>query len=205
MMGAIIDSKPGVFPMTAAQPHSPKKECPAKKKASKPSASSQAGAKPAVGDAAVDFSLPDQTGRNHRLSDCRGQWVVLYFYPKDNTSGCTAQACQFRDRQPTFQKANAVVWGVSPDSVESHARFVEKQGLNFSLLADVGSRVCTQYGVWQEKSMYGRRYMGVVRTTLLIDPAGGVAYRWDKVSVPGHEQQVLAQLTLLQQAFSRSS
>ncbi len=150
------------------------------------------------GKKAPAFTLPDQDGVKHALKDGLGGPVVLFFYPKDDTSGCTAEACQFRDQLPDFTKAKAAVFGISPDSVESHRKFVDKHGLNFTLLADAGRdaddhpKVCLKYGVWQEKSMYGRKYMGVVRTTYLIDPAGKVARRWDKVKVPGHAAEVLA-------------
>jgi peroxiredoxin Q/BCP len=150
------------------------------------------------GKKAPAFALPDQDGVKHALKDLAGAPVVLFFYPKDDTSGCTAEACQFRDQLPDFKKAKAAVFGISPDSVESHRKFVDKHGLNFTLLADSARdgddnpKVCWKYGVWQEKSMYGRKYMGVVRTTYLIDAAGKVAKRWDKVKVPGHAAEVLA-------------
>ena len=150
-----------------------------------------------VGRKAPAFTLPDQDGTKHALKDCAGKPVVVYFYPKDDTSGCTLEACQFRDQQPDFVKVKATVFGVSPDSIESHQKFVSKHDLNFTLLADAKDadgdpKVCAKYGVWQEKSMYGRKYMGVVRTTYLIDAAGKVARRWDKVKVPGHAEEVLA-------------
>ena len=150
------------------------------------------------GKKAPAFTLPDQDGVKHALKDLAGAPVVLFFYPKDDTSGCTAEACQFRDQLPDFKKAKAAVFGISPDSVESHRKFVDKHGLNFTLLADSARdgddnpKVCHKYGVWQEKSMYGRKYMGVVRTTYLLDAAGKVAKRWDKVKVPGHADEVLA-------------
>lgn len=144
-----------------------------------------------VGKKAPAFTLKDQHGEAHKLSDYAGSPVVLYFYPKDDTSGCTKEACAFRDMQPDFGKVDAVVLGVSPDDEKSHAKFVEKHDLNFTLLADVGSKVCEKYGVWQEKSMYGRTYMGVVRTTYLIGADGKVKERWDKVKVPGHAEAVL--------------
>ena len=147
-----------------------------------------------VGRKAVEFSLPDQTEKTRCLKDYRDRWVVLYFYPKDNTSGCTQQACQFRDGVKQFKKREAVVLGVSPDSSASHEGFIAKLGLPFDLLADTEKKVCTAYGVWQQKSMYGKKYMGVVRTTYLIDPRGKVAHRWDKVKVPGHDDDVLTML-----------
>ena len=149
------------------------------------------------GKTAPAFTLKDSDGEKHSLKDYRGQFVVLYFYPKDDTSGCTKEACQFRDQLPDFKKTKAVVFGVSPDSVESHRKFVDKHDLNFTLLADAARdadenpKICLKYGVWQEKSMYGKKYMGVVRTTYLIGPDGKVAQRWDKVKVPGHADAVL--------------
>ena len=149
-----------------------------------------------VGRKAPAFTLADQDGKKHALKDFLGKPVVLYFYPKDDTSGCTKEACQFRDQQPDFKKVKAVVLGVSPGSVDSHRKFVDKHELNFTLLsdpkdADGNPKICGKYGVWQEKSMYGRKYMGVVRTTYLIDAKGKVARRWDKVKVPDHADTVL--------------
>jgi len=146
------------------------------------------------GQKAPGFTLPDQDQHTHHLRDYRGQWVILYFYPKDNTSGCTKQACQFRDQIAPFIDANAVVLGVSPDPVGSHIKFKSKYDLPFNLLADTDKHTCQAYGVWQQKSMYGRKYMGVVRTTYLINPKGKVAHRWDKVKVAGHDQDVLTEL-----------
>lgn len=146
------------------------------------------------GRKAPAFTLMDQTGRKHKLADYAGKWVVLYFYPKDATSGCTKQACQFRDAKPEIDRRDVVVLGVSPDDVRSHEKFAAKEALNFPLLADDGAEICGKYGVWQQKSMYGRKYMGVVRTTYLIDPQGKVAHRFDKVKVPGHAETVLTKL-----------
>ncbi len=148
------------------------------------------------GRKAPAFTLPDQQGGKHALKNCLGKPVVLYFYPKDSTSGCTKEACAFRDLLPRFKSNKTIVFGVSPDSEKSHARFAEKHELNFTLLADKPDsdgtpKICDKYGVWQEKSMYGRKYMGVVRTTYLIDPKGKVAKRWDKVKVAGHAEEVL--------------
>ena len=156
------------------------------------------------GRKAPAFTLSDQNGERHALKDYLGRPVVLYFYPKDDTSGCTKEACQFRDAMPNFEKLDAVVFGISPDDEKSHAKFAQKHGLNFTLLCDPPKKkrdapeddkgtpkVCEKYGVWQEKSMYGRSYMGVVRTTYLIDVNGKVAKRWDKVKVPGHADAVL--------------
>ncbi len=154
----------------------------------------------AVGRKAPAFSLKDQDGRTHRLRDYAGRWLVVYFYPRDQTSGCTKEACQFRDSLPDFSGLGAAVLGVSPDSIDSHARFRQKENLPFDLLADPEAKVLSKYGVWQEKSMYGRTYPGVVRTTYLIDPEGRVAERWDRVKVPGHAEAVLSRLGELLQA-----
>ena len=144
-----------------------------------------------IGKKAPAFTLKDQDGNAHRLSDHAGQPVVLYFYPKDDTSGCTKQACEFRDDLPKFKRNKIMVLGVSPQDVKSKAKFADKHDLNFPVLADDGSKVCEKYGVWQEKSMYGKKYMGVVRTTYLIGPDGKVKQRWDKVKVAGHADEVL--------------
>lgn len=151
-----------------------------------------------VGSKAPAFELRDQDGKRHALKDFAGRVVVLYFYPKDDTSGCTDQACQFRDHLPDFRKIKAVVLGVSPDDEKSHAMFAAKHDLGFTLLADTqrdandNPKVCEAYGVWGEKTMYGKPYMGVTRTTYLIDGDGVVQRRWDKVSVKGHVAEVLA-------------
>jgi peroxiredoxin Q/BCP len=135
-----------------------------------------------TGIVAPDFTLLDQDGIPHSLSDYRGQKVVLYFYPKDNTSGCTKQACNFMELMPHFRENNAVVLGVSKDSVASHKKFQEKYGLNFTLLADVDKEVIQLYDVWKEKNMYGKITMGVVRTTYLIDEEGKIIKAMGKVN-----------------------
>jgi peroxiredoxin Q/BCP len=147
-----------------------------------------------VGSPAPAFSLNDQKNKKHTLADYKGKFVVLYFYPKDDTPGCTKEACSFRDDVSQFKKRSAVVLGVSPDDEASHQKFIEKFSLPFDLLADTAQKTCNDYGVWQEKSMYGKKYMGVVRTTYLIGPDGKVAHRWDKVSVDGHQTEVLAKI-----------
>ena len=144
------------------------------------------------GSPAPDFVLPDQDGRTHHLADYRGKAVVLYFYPKDDTPGCTKQACGFRDADRQLRDADLVVLGVSPDDTASHAKFASKFSLPFPLLADAETATCQACGVWQEKNMFGRKYMGVVRTTYLIGPDGKVAHRWDKVKVDQHTNDVLA-------------
>lgn len=147
-----------------------------------------------TGESAPLFALPDQNGTEHRLSDCLGSWVVLYFYPRDSTPGCTTEACDFRDAAEAFNAQNAIMLGVSPDPVASHARFATAKSLNFPLLCDGDHATCEAYGVWQQKINFGKTYMGVVRTTYLIDPQGKIAHRWDRVKVAGHVQSVLAQL-----------
>ncbi len=147
-----------------------------------------------VGKAAPKFKLKDQNGKSVSLNDFKGKNVVLYFYPKDNTSGCTKEACSFRDEMPNFKKIKAVVIGVSPDSVESHKKFAEKYDLPFTLLSDENKEVLEKYGVWKEKSMYGRKYMGVERTTVIIDDKGKIKKIFNKVKVPNHEQEVMEAL-----------
>ena len=144
-----------------------------------------------VGQQAPDFNLEDHNGRFHRLSDQRGDWVVLYFYPKDDTPGCTAEACDFRDNLPRFDTARVAVLGISILDEQSKARFAAKHGITFPLLADVDNAVAVAYGVWQEKTNYGRKYMGIVRTTYLIGADGRVLRRWDRVKVDGHAAEVL--------------
>jgi thioredoxin-dependent peroxiredoxin len=145
----------------------------------------------AIGETAPDFTLPTDGGGTLALSKLRGRKVVLYFYPKDDTSGCTAEACGFRDAEPDYRGADAVVVGVSKDSVASHDRFKQKHGLPFTLASDGDGEVCEKYGVWVEKSMYGRKYMGIERATFVIDEAGVVRGAWRKVKVPGHVAEVL--------------
>jgi thioredoxin-dependent peroxiredoxin len=147
-----------------------------------------------IGDDAPDFTLPDQHGNPVTLSALRGQTVVLYFYPKADTPGCTTQACGVRDRRPEYEHANAVVLGVSPDPVKAVAKFDDKYTLGFTLLADEDHAVCEAYGVWGEKSMYGRTYMGAQRTTFVIDPEGKVAQVLRKVKPAEHDDLVLAAL-----------
>ena len=148
-------------------------------------------AMPDVGDKAPAFSLEDQSGETVKLSDFKGKTVVLYFYPKDDTPGCTREACAFRDEHSALKKAGAVVLGVSPDSGPSHAKFAGKYKLPFPLLADIDHAVSEKYGAWGEKTLYGRKFMGITRSTFLIDPSGKVARVWPKVKVDGHVDQVL--------------
>ena len=144
------------------------------------------------GKKAPSFSLPDQEGKKHSLADYAGKPVVLYFYPKDDTPGCTKESCAFQDNLPKFKKSKAAVLGMSVLNSASKARFAAKYGLEFPLLADEDHAVMEKYGVWQEKSMYGKKYMGVARTTYLIGPDGKVVKRWDGVKVDGHAEDVLA-------------
>lgn len=146
------------------------------------------------GKKAPDFSLPDQDGNKVKLSDFKGRYIVLYFYPKDDTPGCTKEACSFRDTFPEFNNVDAVILGVSPDSVSSHKKFAEKYKLPFRLLADEDKKVIEKYGVWKEKSMYGKKYMGVERTTFVIDPDGRIKKIFPKVKVDNHHQEVLEAL-----------
>ena len=145
-----------------------------------------------VGKKAPAFKLPGSNGKTVTLADYAGKTVVLYFYPKDDTSGCTKEACAFRDEQAKFTKQKAVVLGVSPDGLKSHDKFIAKYGLPFVLLADEDHAVAEKYGVWVEKSMYGRKYMGIERSTFVIGPDGKVKAAFRKVKVDGHVDEVLA-------------
>jgi len=150
------------------------------------------------GQIAPDFALPATDGSTVRLSDLRGKKVVLYFYPKDDTPGCTKEACAFRDNLGVLQSMGVVVLGVSPDSVASHQKFAQKYGLPFPLLADEGAQVATTYGVWKEKKQYGRTYMGIERTTFLIDENGIVQRVFPKVKVDGHVEEVIEAIRSLE-------
>ena len=147
-----------------------------------------------VGTKAPDFTLSDQNGNMHSLSEYRGKKVILYFYPKDNTAGCTKQACGFAERYPQFTEKGAVVLGVSKDSVASHKKFEEKYGLPFTILSDPELVAIQAYDVWQEKKNYGKTYMGVVRTTYLIDEEGKIAKAFDKVKAADNPEQMLGEL-----------
>jgi len=149
------------------------------------------------GKKAPAITLKDQDGAKVSLNDFQGKNIVLYFYPKDNTSGCTKEACNFREDFPKFGKLNAVILGVSPDSVESHKKFTAKYNLPFSLLSDENKEVIEKYGVWKEKSMYGRKYMGVERSTFIIDKEGKVRKVFRKVKVADHNREVTEALTEL--------
>ncbi len=144
-----------------------------------------------VGDKAPDFTLRSDGGGKVSLKALKGKAVVLYFYPKDDTSGCTAESCAFRDALPNFSKVKADVIGISRNSVASHDQFKAKYGLTFPLASDEDGKVCEAYGTWVEKSMYGRKYMGIERSTFLIDAKGVIRHVWRKVKVPGHAEEVL--------------
>jgi peroxiredoxin Q/BCP len=148
----------------------------------------------AVGDRAPDFSLPTGEGTTLSLKDLKGKKVVLYFYPKDATPGCTSEACSFRDEIQVFRKKGAVIVGVSIDSVESHKKFAGKYDLPFTLLSDGKKEMVKAYGVWKQKNMYGKKYMGVERTTFIIDEEGRIAQIFRKVKVDGHTNEVLVGL-----------
>jgi peroxiredoxin Q/BCP len=145
-----------------------------------------------VGSKSPNFTASTDSNGSISLKDLRGKTVILYFYPKDDTSGCTAEACDFRDNMQRLTSSGAVVLGVSPDSPKSHDKFKQKYELNFALLSDESHEICESYGVWVEKSMYGRKYMGVERSTFVINAEGVLAHEWRKVKVPGHVDEVLA-------------
>lgn len=147
---------------------------------------------PQSGTTAPAFELADETGKIHKLSDYQGKKVVLYFYPKDDTPGCTTEACNFRDDYSAYTKAGVTILGVSPDSTKSHAKFKEKFGLPFPLLADEGHKVCEAYGVWGRKKMMGREYDGVFRTTFLIGKDGKIEKVFENVKPPEHSKEILA-------------
>lgn len=182
-------AKPKAAKKKAAKKAAAKRKAPAKKAAGKAPVS-------LAGKAAPAFSLMSDAGGKISLKDFRGQRVILYFYPKDDTPGCTTEACAFRDAEADFSKADAVVLGVSKDTVKSHQKFKTKFNLNFPLLAD-DAGVCEAYGVWKLKNMYGRTYMGIERSTFLIDEDGKVRAEWRKVSVPGHAAEVVKTLQSL--------
>ncbi len=152
---------------------------------------------PSIDRSAPEFSLLDQNGHPCALADFLGKWVVLYFYPKDDTPGCTKEACGFRDGFARFKRKGVVVLGISADSVKKHAKFVEKYELPFLLLADEQKTVVEQYGVWVKKKFMGREYMGILRTTFLIDPAGKIAKIYENVKPEGHAEEVLAEVLRL--------
>jgi peroxiredoxin Q/BCP len=154
---------------------------------------------PVVGDQAPEVALPDESGTVHHLSDQAGRWTILYFYPKDDTPGCTVEACEFRDSSETIIERGADVWGVSPQGAASKRKFREKFALPFTLLADEDHQVAEAYGSWVEKQNYGKTYWGTARTTFLVDPDGRIARVWPKVKPEGHATEVLAALAQEQQ------
>ncbi len=145
---------------------------------------------PMPGDPAPDLALPDDRGVVHRLSERRGHWTLVYFYPQDDTPGCTTEACQFRDASTSFADEDAEVWGISPDDGASHARFRAKFGLPFTLLSDEDHRVAEAYGAWTLKKLYGREYMGIQRSSFLVGPDGRIEWTWPKVKADGHAAEV---------------
>src|SRR3954471_13246299 len=157
---------------------------------------------PAAGDVAPEIALPDETGTIHRLSEQRGRWTVVYFYPADDTPGCTVEACEFRDSHETITERGADVWGISPQGAGSKRKFREKFGLPFLLLADVDHQAAEAYGSWIEKTNYGRTSMGTARRTFLVDPQGRIARTWEKVKPEGHAADVMAALDAAQAAVA---
>ncbi len=153
---------------------------------------------PEAGDVAPEIALPDETGAIHRLADQRGRWTIVYFYPKDDTPGCTVEACEFRDAHETIHERGADVWGISPQGAPSKKAFREKFELPFILLADVDHAAAEAYGSWVEKENYGRKYWGVARRTFLVDPNGRIARAWSKVKPEGHAADVIAVLDVAQ-------
>ena len=147
-----------------------------------------------IGNKAPNFNLPNQNGNSVRLDDFAGRWLVVYFYPRDDTPDCTVEANDFTRLKKDFEKKETVILGVSPDNEAKHCKFIDKHGLKIDLLADCEKSMLSDYGVWQEKSMYGKTYLGVVRTTYLIDPDGNIAEAWTKVKAKGHADAVLKRL-----------
>jgi peroxiredoxin Q/BCP len=199
---ALPPKKPTVLaPIMEAEPLAPKPPPPMVAAPSKPPMEAEViGPAPigalGIGDMAPDFQLPDEIGQTHSLSRYRGKKVVLYFYPKDDSSGCTAEACGFRNSLDAFTSRNAVVLGISPDPVESHQRFAQKYGLTFPLLADPDHRVAVQYGVWVERGGMGERTMGIARTTFVIGEDGRILHVFHDVRAEGHDQEVLQHLPM---------
>jgi peroxiredoxin Q/BCP len=148
-------------------------------------------------DKAPKFTLPDQNENNVSLSDYKGKWVILYFYPKDMTPGCTTEACDFRDENTVLDQRGIAVLGVSKDNVSKHKKFEEKHFLSFPLLSDENGTVCEDFGVWQEKKLYGKKFMGIVRSTFIINPKGVIAKVYPKVKVKGHVAEVVADINKL--------
>jgi len=154
-----------------------------------------------IGNSISNFCLPNQDEEEICFRDIKGRWIVLYFYPKDNTAGCTTQACDFTIAVPNFRDLDAIVFGVSPDSPKKHRNFIEKKELGITLLSDEDKSLCKKFGVWQLKKNYGKEYMGVVRSTFLISPDGVVAFKWEKVRVKGHVEAVQQKLVELKNRY----
>jgi peroxiredoxin Q/BCP len=157
---------------------------------------------PVPGEMAPEFALPDETGEIHRLADQFGRWTIVYFYPADDTPGCTVEACEFRDSNETISERGADVWGISPQGTTSKRKFREKFGLPFLLLADTDHQVAEAYGSWVEKQSYGKTYMGTARRTFLVDPERRIARTWEKVKPEGHAAEVIAALDEAQSAVA---
>ncbi len=153
-----------------------------------------------IGNSVPDFCLPNQDEEEICFRDIKGRWIVLYFYPRDNTSGCTTEACDFTDRLIDFRELDAVILGVSPDTPRKHRNFIKKYDLKITLLADIDKELAKKFGVWQLKRSYGREYKGIVRSTFLISPDGKIAYKWRKVRVKGHADEVKKRLIELKDA-----
>jgi len=194
-----VSAKPKkVATKKAAKPAKPAKAAPAKVEKKPAAAAAPAGHLPQVGDTAPNFCLPTDDGRVLSLGDFQGKKnVLLYFYPKDDTPGCTKEACTFQEHLPHFTSADTVIIGVSPDDIHSHSKFRVKYNLTFALGADTDNRVATDYGVWGEKSMYGRSFMGITRASFLINKHGKIAAVWPKVKVDGHSEEVQAAIAAL--------
>ena len=150
-----------------------------------------------IGDEVPDFCLPNQDDEEICFRDIKGKWIVLYFYPKDNTPGCSTQACDFTEAMPEFDKLDVLILGVSPDSPQKHRNFIEKKKLKITLLADEEKELCNTFGVWQLKKFMGKEYMGVVRSTFIIDPSGEIVAKWEKVRVKNHSEDVKEKLVEL--------
>ena len=150
-----------------------------------------------IGQKAIDFTIPDQAGNDISLSQYKGKWIILYFYPRDNTPGCTVEAIDFSSLRKEFDDMNAVILGVSPDTQQKHLNFIDKNNLQITLLSDTEHKIIKDYGVWRLKKNYGKEYFGLVRTTFLINKEGKIAYIWDKVKAKGHAQIVLNKLSEL--------
>ena len=153
-----------------------------------------------IGTQAAEFCLPNQDEEEICLRDIKGKWIVLYFYPKDNTPGCTTQACDFTEAEADFRGLDAIILGVSPDSAQKHRNFIEKKSLGITLLSDEEKTLCNLYGVWQLKKFMGKEYMGVIRSTYIINPQGEIAASWTKVRVKEHVNKVKEELKALQEA-----